>query len=73
MNGLRWALLGIAAVITLLGGFAVPRDPVDSAWWNNIPVFFALFGFIGCILIIFFAKLLGKLFLRKRTDYYDAD
>jgi len=73
MNGLLWALLGIAAVISLLGGFAAPHDPVHDTWWNSIPVFFALVGFIGCVLIIFFAKSLGKLFLRKRADYYDAD
>ena len=73
MNKLRWALLGIAAVVSLLGGFALPPDPAHEAWWNRIPAFFALFGLLGCLLIIFFAKSLGKLFLRKREDYYDAD
>lgn len=73
MNKLRWALLAIAAIVSLWGGFATPHDPAHYAWWNRIPAFFALFGFIGCILIIFFAKSLGKLFLRKGEDYYDAD
>ena len=73
MNKLRWVLLGITAVLSLLGGFALPYDPAHDAWWNRIPAFFALFGFIGCIVIIFFAKSLGKLFLRKGEDYYDAD
>jgi len=73
MNKLRWALLGIAAVVSLLGGFALPHDPAHDAWWNRIPAFFALFGFLGCLLFIFFAKSLGKLFLRKGEDYYDAD
>jgi hypothetical protein len=71
MNRLRWALLGIIAVISLLGGLETLHDPYHG--WNSIPAFFALFGFIGCILIIFFAKSLGKLFLRKGEDYYDVD
>jgi hypothetical protein len=73
MNKLRWALLGVAALISLAGGFALPHDPAHDAWWNFIPAFFAFFGFLGCLLIIFFAKSLGKLFLRKGEDYYDAD
>ncbi len=73
MNRLWWALLAIATGVSLWGGFATPQDPAHGAWWNRIPVFFALFGFLGCVAIIFFAKSLGKLFLRKREDYYDAD
>ena len=73
MNKLRWALLAIATVVSLWGGIAVPHNPAHDAWWNRIPVFFALFGFFGCIGIIFLAKSLGKLFLRKGEDYYDVD
>ncbi|HLA04615.1 MAG TPA: hypothetical protein VJZ16_01400 [Syntrophales bacterium] len=73
MNRLRWALLGIVAIISLLGGLAMPHDPVHEAWWNRIPGFFALFGFFGCLLIVVFAKLLGKFLLQKKEDYYDAD
>ena len=73
MNKLRWALLAIATIVSLWGGFAAPHDPAHDAWWNRIPVFFAFFGFFGCIVIIFFAKILGKLFLRKGDEYYDAD
>jgi hypothetical protein len=73
MNKLRWAILGMVTIISLLGGLATPRDPAHYTWWNSIPAFFALFGFIGCMLIIFLAKSLGKLFLRQGEDYYDAD
>lgn len=47
MNKLRWALLAIATIISLWGGFATPHNPAHDAWWNRIPVFFALFGFFG--------------------------
>jgi hypothetical protein len=73
MNGLYRALLAVAAVLTLLVGFWMPHDAAHDAWWNRIPAFFALFGFIGCLAIIFFAKFLGKVLLRKEEDYYDAD
>jgi len=73
MNALRWTLLGTAAAASLLGEFILPVDPAHQDWWNGIPAFFAFYGFIGCLLIIVFAKSLGKLFLRKREDYYDAD
>lgn len=73
MRTLLWILLGTAAAVSLLGGFLLPLDPAHEAWWNRIPAFFALYGFIGCLVIIVFAKLLGKLFLRKKGDYYDAD
>jgi len=73
MNRVRWALLAVATLVSLAGGFAIPHDPAHDAWWNRIPVFFALFGFAGCVAIMFFAKFLGKRLLRKREDYYDAD
>lgn len=70
----RWqrSLLVILSMISMLAGFIVPHDSLHDGWWNRIPVFFALFGFFGCIVIIFFAKALGKLFLRKKEDYYDV-
>lgn len=73
MKTVLWTLLGLAAAASLLGGFAVPHDAAHEGWWNRIPAFFALFGFVGCLAIIYFAKTLGKLFLRKKGDYYDAD
>jgi uncharacterized membrane protein len=73
MNRLRWVLLGIIAIISLMGGFSIPHEGIHDTWWNRIPAFFALLGFGGCLLIIFFAKLLGKAFLQKREDYYDGD
>lgn len=73
MNRAGWALLAIATAVSFWGGFTMPHDPAHAAWWDRIPAFFAFFGFAGCIVIIFFSKLLGKLFLRKKDDYYDAD
>ena len=73
MNGRRWVLLVIVAVISLAAGFSAPHDAAHDQWWNRVPAFFALFGLVGCLLIIVFAKALGKALLQKKEGYYDAD
>ena len=39
--------------------------------WSVIPGFFSLFGFLGCLLIIGLAKLLGHYWLQRKEDYYE--
>lgn len=39
--------------------------------WEEIPGFYAFFGFFGCILLSAFSKLLGKKILMKEPDYYE--
>ena len=41
--------------------------------WSHIPAFFSLFGFFGCLAIIFGTKLLGHFWLRRDEDCYDRD
>ena len=41
--------------------------------WSHIPGFFSLFGFLGCLAIIYGAKLLGHFWLQRGEDYYDKD
>ena len=38
--------------------------------WEEVPGFFAVYGFIGCVGLIFIAKGLRWL-VRRREDYYD--
>ena len=38
--------------------------------WEEAPGFFAAYGFIGCVSLIFMAKLLRRL-VRRQEDYYD--
>jgi branched-subunit amino acid transport protein len=38
--------------------------------WENAPEFFAVYGFISCVSLIFIAKLLRKI-VKRREDYYD--
>ncbi len=60
--------LGLALVLSL--GFMAQPEQAQH-FWEKLPVFAAVFGFFGCLLIIFVSKALGHLFLQKREEYYD--
>ena len=38
--------------------------------WENVPAFYAIYGFIGCVLLVLIAKLMRKVLMREE-DYYD--
>lgn len=50
--------------------FIVHRHVVHS--WEQIPGFYALYGFIACVLLVLIAKLMRRVLMRKE-DYYDVD
>jgi hypothetical protein len=63
---LLFAGIGLTCVL----GFVFPnRHP--HFWWQKIPIYDALFGLAGSIVIIYFAKWLGHRFLMRDEDYYD--
>ena len=41
--------------------------------WSHVAGFFSLFGLLGCLALIGFAKLIGHYWLQKKEDYYDRD
>lgn len=63
-------VFALAVVLSLAVGFMIPEGELHG-WWGMVPGFFALFAFVGCILLIVVAKFLGGLFLYQREDYYD--
>jgi hypothetical protein len=64
-------LLLASIVIVCLLGFLVYPGHESHYFWERIPVFEAVFGFVGCIVLIIVAKILGRFFLERREDYYD--
>ena len=38
--------------------------------WENAPCFYAVYGFVACVSLIFGAKLL-RLLVKRREDYYE--
>ncbi len=38
--------------------------------WENIPAFYAMYGFVACVLLVVLAKWMRKVVMRKE-EYYD--
>lgn len=63
-------LFFISIIMSCILGFYF-QHPHPHFIWQKIPVFDAVFGFIGCVVIIVVSKALGKIWLQKEEDYYD--
>ena len=60
----------LSIILSCLLGFVFPNEN-PHFFWQKLPVFEALFGFIGCIVVVFVAKFLGRFLLQKKEDYYN--
>ena len=69
----RWFYAGLA--VLALAEFAAPRlfhgEPADF-WFEDLPAWESFYGLISCVVIIIGSKLLGKLWLMRRENYYDS-
>lgn len=70
MKKWHWIALGVMLFITLILEFTLLAG-YDSHWWNKIPAFYMIWGFIGSVALIFISLWLGKLFILSDEDYYD--
>lgn len=70
MKTWHWIALGVLTIISLIVEFTLLAD-YASHWWNHIPAFYAIWGFIGCAVIIYVSKWLGKLFILSDEEYYN--
>jgi len=63
-------LTGFYTVCALLivADFIIHRH--ISLAWEKIPAFYAIYGFIACVLLVVLAKLMRKVIMRKE-NYYD--
>ncbi|MDH3948944.1 MAG: hypothetical protein OEU74_08285 [Gammaproteobacteria bacterium] len=60
----------LVCTVLLILDFVLHRHVIHS--WENIPGFYALFGFVACVLLVLIAKEMRKVVMRKE-DYYDVD
>ena len=68
---LRWRLLYITLAVIVIADLLVTREHVEF-FWDKIPGWSALYGFISCVLIVFVSKFIGhQLGVMKKEDYYD--
>jgi hypothetical protein len=63
-----WRAFVGSLVLLVLADFVLERH--GSHWWERIPVFFGLYGFIGCALLVLIAKRLRSV-LKRDEDYYE--
>lgn len=70
MKPAHWIALGLLAVASLVVELTVLRGH-GTHWWNAIPGFYILWGFLSCVLIIYVSKWLGAILLFRDEHYYD--
>jgi hypothetical protein len=54
--------------LLVIADFIVHRHVYHD--WENIPAFYAIYGFVGCSVLVFVAKAMRKVIMRGE-DYYD--
>jgi hypothetical protein len=68
----RWLYAGLA--IVALAEIVLPhifRGGESHFSFEEFPAWGSLYGFLSCVAIIVVSKLIGKLWLMRREDYYD--
>lgn len=58
----------VICALLVIADFIVHRHIYHD--WENMPAFYALYGFIGCVVLVLIAKLMRKVLMREE-DYYD--
>jgi hypothetical protein len=67
----RVSLVALAVLIALDAiPTVVDKEHAHSAA-EHLPGFWAVFGLLGCLVLVVIAKGLGQLGISKREDYYD--
>lgn len=58
----------IICVLLVIADFVLHRHIVLA--WEKLPAFYAIYGFIACVVLVLIAKQMRKVLMR-REDYYD--
>jgi len=68
----RWfyAVLAVLALSEVVVPLLFGTDAAHF-WFEDWPAWGSLYGLVSCVLIIVVSKLLGKLWLMRRENYYD--
>jgi hypothetical protein len=73
----RFWFLGLVVVVVLAlmavaGDALAPSGPAahEPPLGPRVPGWYAWFGLVGCVAIVFVSKALGKWWLMRREDYY---
>lgn len=69
MKRWHWVVLGALTVVSLVAERLAHHE--HHYWFTGIPAFFVIYGFIGCVAIIYLSKWYGKYWVQKKEDYYE--
>lgn len=58
----------VLCAVLVLVDFVVHRHIYHD--WEKFPAFYAIYGFVGCVVLVLIAKAMRKV-LMKEEDYYD--
>ncbi|MDZ7640563.1 MAG: hypothetical protein U5J62_00810 [Desulfurivibrio sp.] len=61
---------GVLALLVLLDALVLDKSHAHTAA-EKLPGFWAIFGFVSCVLIIVISKWYGHLGIMAREDYYE--
>ena len=58
----------VSLVVLLIVDFFIHKH--GDFPWENVPDFFAVYGFVSCVALIFIAKIL-RLLIKRDENYYE--
>lgn len=69
-QNVKWMMRGFYGICILLvvADFIIHRHV--GLDWEKIPAFYAIYGFVACVVLVILAKEMRKLVMRKES-YYD--
>jgi hypothetical protein len=67
-----WISCAILALVVVLDAIPAVVDKTSAHTpVEHLPAFWAVFGFLGCVVIVLFSKWFGHLGIMTREDYYE--
>lgn len=70
---LRYLFIASLMIVLIAELFTYSNHEHVGFWWEEIPGFYAVYGFLGCVLIVIVSKALGHHLLQREEDYYEHD
>ena len=76
----HWFYVGLVVIVLAEGVMALATIVLPETFhsehhhfgFESFPGWGSLYGFISCVAIIVVSKLIGKVWLMRREDYYDS-
>ncbi|RJR17030.1 MAG: hypothetical protein C4581_08925 [Nitrospiraceae bacterium] len=64
-------LVSFYAILVILVSidFFIPKHPHFA--WEEWPQFFAVYGFVACVLLVLVSKYVLRPLVKRKEDYYD--